>query len=78
MFGKINLSLVLFAMVCGSMGCASSAVAQDPDAATVTHQVFFDIEIGGESAGRIVMGLFGTMYPKPPITSVPCAPVKRA
>ena len=27
-------------------------------------QVFFDIEIGGEAAGRIVIGLFGKTVPK--------------
>lgn len=32
--------------------------------ATVTHRVFFDIEIGGEAAGRVVMGLFGDEVPK--------------
>jgi hypothetical protein len=30
----------------------------------VTSRVFFDIEIGGEKAGRIVMGLFGKVVPK--------------
>lgn len=30
----------------------------------VTHQVFFDIDIDGESAGRIVMGLYGKTVPK--------------
>lgn len=30
----------------------------------VTHKVFFDIEIGGESAGRVVMGLYGKTVPK--------------
>ncbi|KAK7486801.1 hypothetical protein BaRGS_00021948 [Batillaria attramentaria] len=30
----------------------------------VTDKVYFDIEIGGESAGRIVIGLFGKTVPK--------------
>mmetsp|Transcript_30341 Transcript_30341/g.40033 ORF Transcript_30341/g.40033 Transcript_30341/m.40033 type:complete len:220 (-) Transcript_30341:246-905(-) len=30
----------------------------------ITNQVYFDVEIGGESAGRIVMGLFGEAVPK--------------
>jgi peptidylprolyl isomerase len=30
----------------------------------ITNRVFFDIEIGGEKAGRIVIGLFGKVVPK--------------
>jgi len=30
----------------------------------VTHKVFFDVEIDGEQAGRIVIGLFGETTPK--------------
>jgi peptidylprolyl isomerase len=30
----------------------------------ITNTVFFDIEIGGEKAGRIVMGLYGKNVPK--------------
>ncbi|XP_019192599.1 PREDICTED: peptidyl-prolyl cis-trans isomerase CYP19-4-like [Ipomoea nil] len=30
----------------------------------VTHKVYFDIEINGKPAGRIVMGLFGKIVPK--------------
>ncbi|OUZ99092.1 Cyclophilin-like peptidyl-prolyl cis-trans isomerase domain [Macleaya cordata] len=30
----------------------------------VTHKVFFDVEIDGKPAGRVVMGLFGKTVPK--------------
>ena len=35
--------------------------ASDP---LVTKKVFFDIEIGGQAAGRIEIGLFGDVVPK--------------
>ena len=30
----------------------------------ITHHVYFDIDIGGEAAGRIIMGLYGKSVPK--------------
>jgi peptidyl-prolyl cis-trans isomerase B (cyclophilin B) len=34
---------------------------KDPE---VTKKVFFDVKIGGEPAGRIIIGLFGNVVPK--------------
>ena len=35
-----------------------------PPDLTITHQTFFDITIGDEEVGRIVMGLYGKVAPK--------------
>ena len=39
------------------------STAADKDT-TITKEVFLDINIGGQSAGRIVLGLFGDTAPK--------------
>ncbi|KAL0714998.1 hypothetical protein Bca4012_021977 [Brassica carinata] len=47
--------------------CVKSMAAEEEviePQAKVTHKVYFDVEIGGEVAGRIVMGLFGEVVPK--------------
>ena len=50
----ISISILLI-----SINCITS---QPVD--TVTKKVYFDIDIDGTSAGRIVMGLFGDTVPK--------------
>ncbi|XP_013382457.1 peptidyl-prolyl cis-trans isomerase B [Lingula anatina] len=39
-------------------------LSQAKDTLTVTKAAYFDIEIGGEKAGRIEIGLFGNTVPK--------------
>ncbi|XP_044501436.1 peptidyl-prolyl cis-trans isomerase-like [Mangifera indica] len=49
---------------CQRMMCVN-AMAEDLELqAKVTTKCFFDVDIGGEPAGRIVMGLFGDVVPK--------------
>ena len=36
-----------------------SALAADAPDTTITQKVFFDISVGGQPAGRIVLGMFG-------------------
>jgi peptidylprolyl isomerase len=43
---------------------AQQTTGKDPMREKVTHKVFFDVKIGDEKAGRIVMGLFGETVPK--------------
>ncbi|KAJ7376518.1 hypothetical protein OS493_034254 [Desmophyllum pertusum] len=54
--------LYLVVMACACFGAkADDDNDRDP---LVTKEVFFDIEIGGEKAGRIVIGLLGDVVPK--------------
>jgi peptidyl-prolyl cis-trans isomerase B (cyclophilin B) len=52
---RIFVALIAVLLVAGF------AAASDEE---VTDKVFFDISIGGQPAGRIVMGLFGKAVPK--------------
>ncbi|KDP28363.1 hypothetical protein JCGZ_14134 [Jatropha curcas] len=46
------------------MACVNSMTNDVELQAKVTTKCFFDVDIGGEPAGRIVMGLFGDVVPK--------------
>lgn len=65
--GFIGAALWIIVTPAEKMGApaanANSSLA-DPNSATVTSKVFFDVTIGGQSAGRIVLGLFGDDLPK--------------
>jgi peptidylprolyl isomerase len=49
-------------LLCAAAACAQQRVPASQ--AKVTEKVYFDIEIDGEPAGRITMGLFGDVVPK--------------
>merc|ERR1719224_218975 len=44
-----------------AVACFAATAEADPE---VTDKVYFDMEIGGKPAGKIVMGLFGKDVPK--------------
>jgi len=63
-------AMARFGRVALWVGLLVAAVAATPSAVAakkgpkVTAHVFFDVSIGGEQAGRIVLGLFGSTTPK--------------
>merc|ERR1711988_67888 len=56
MYAKTLLSIACLVVI-----CFSTTDAAEPK---ITHKVYFDMEMGGKPAGRIVMGLFGKGVPK--------------
>lgn len=56
-----TVALVSFCIA--SLAGTQSANAESPSEAKVTEKVYFDVEIDGKPAGRIVLGLFGDDLP---------------
>ncbi|KAG1652704.1 hypothetical protein FOA52_004816, partial [Chlamydomonas sp. UWO 241] len=49
------------AVVVGSLVAPSAALAAEP---VITQKVYFDMSVGGQPAGRIVLGVFGDDLPR--------------
>ena len=54
----------MFKKICLISAALIANIAAQAPLATVTNKVYFDIEIDGEKAGRVVFGLFGDTVPK--------------
>jgi peptidyl-prolyl cis-trans isomerase B (cyclophilin B) len=63
MFSMRRLFLAA-ALVVGLVLFALAPAAEAAKGPKITHKVYFDITIGDEPAGRIVMGLYGKTVPK--------------
>jgi len=57
-------TLTALALAATFLTMTNEATAEKTSEAKITNKVYFDIDINGEPAGRIVMGLFGNDVPK--------------
>ncbi|PFX34434.1 peptidyl-prolyl cis-trans isomerase B-like [Stylophora pistillata] len=58
------MEMARFVLFFVAMACACFGAKANKDEVLVTKKVYFDIEIGGNKEGRIVIGLFGKVVPK--------------
>ncbi|KAK4762738.1 hypothetical protein SAY86_008506 [Trapa natans] len=61
---RLGTALLVFAFVLFATVSLIQAKKSQENLKEVTHKVFFDVEIDGKPAGRVVMGLFGKAVPK--------------
>jgi len=66
LFGMLVVftGLIVYINCCKSSPAPSEQKSSGGEINSVTHKAWFDITIGGESAGRIELGLFGGTVPK--------------
>ncbi|KAL0646960.1 hypothetical protein Bca4012_045251 [Brassica carinata] len=59
-----SVTLLLWSLLLLGTLSAIQAKKSKENLKEITHKVYFDVEIDGKEAGRIVMGLFGKTVPK--------------
>ncbi|AED97088.1 cyclophilin [Arabidopsis thaliana] len=59
-----SVTLLLWSLLLLGTLSAIQAKKSKENLKEITHKVYFDVEIDGKAAGRIVMGLFGKTVPK--------------
>ncbi|KAH0455396.1 hypothetical protein IEQ34_015428 [Dendrobium chrysotoxum] len=67
MLRKTLVALLALAFVCLLISISRRRVQEDKDVERVleiTHRVYLDVDIDGQHAGRIIIGLYGEVVPK--------------
>ncbi|UPQ97547.1 cyclophilin peptidyl-prolyl cis-trans isomerase [Chloropicon primus] len=59
-----TVGLLFFLVILSTGADVQQVEANKEPQAEITTKVYFDVEIGGDKAGRIVMGLYGNVVPK--------------